>query len=115
MEELGGILIIEDGARYHRGVATKPREQYEKDDWQGWGLRTWPANSLDLNPLENLWHLLRTHVKKRDSKPMPKQDLIEVLKKEWAKMDMKKINALIESMPARMQAVIDAAGDIIHY
>ena len=29
MEELGDIPIIEDGAGYHQGVATKRRKQYQ--------------------------------------------------------------------------------------
>ena len=44
---------------------------------------------------------------------MKKQDLIEALKDEWAKLDMKKVNPLIDSMPRRMQAVVNAEG--AHY
>jgi transposase len=115
MEELGDIMIMEDGAGYHQGVATQRRKQYQQDGWQGWGPGTWPANSPDLNPLENLWHLLRTNVKKRDPKPMRKEDLIEALKEEWEKLDIKKVNALIDSMPRRMKAVINAEGGTTHY
>src|SRR5436190_5406982 len=116
MKELGDILIMEDGAGYHCGAATVRREQYQTDGgWQGWGPGTWPANSPDLNPLENLWHLLHTNVKKRKPQPMRKADLIEALKEQWAKMDIEMVNTLIDSMPARMQAVIDAEGGTTHY
>ena len=45
MEELGDILIMEDGAGYHCGAATVRRELYQTDGgWQGWGPETRPAN-----------------------------------------------------------------------
>ena len=95
---------MEDGAGYHQGVATTHREQYQHDGWQGWGPGTWLANSPDLNPLDNLWHLLRTNVKKWNPKPMKKDELVKALKEEWAKLDIKIVYTLINSMPQRMQA-----------
>ena len=116
MEELGDILVMEDGAGYHEGAATKHRKEYEKDGgWHGWGPHTWPANSPDLNPIENLWHILRSNIRKRVPKPMRKEDLIAAVQEEWAKLDMKKVNRLIESMPRRLQAVIDAKGGSTKY
>jgi len=83
MKELGDILIMEDGVGYHCGAAMVHHEQYQTDGgWQGWGPGTWPANSPDLNPLENLWHLLCTNVKKWKLQPMWKADLIEALKED---------------------------------
>ena len=54
MEELGEVVVIEDGAPYHRGAASVRRKQYEEDSLLSWGPGIWPANSSDLNPLENL-------------------------------------------------------------
>lgn len=116
MEELGDVLVMEDGAGYHEGAATKRRKEYEKDGgWHGWGPHTWPANSPDLNPIENLWHILRSNIRKRVPKPMRKEDLIAAVQEEWVKLDMKKVNRLIESMPRRLQAVIDAKGGSTKY
>ena len=99
MEELGDLLIMEDGAGYHQGIASRRREQYQ---WQGWGPGSWSANSPDLNLLENLWHLLRATIKKRNPRPIRKEDLKQVLKEEWVKIDMRKVNKLIDSMPWRL-------------
>ena len=33
MEELGNVVVMEDGAPYHKGVASLHCMQYEKDDW----------------------------------------------------------------------------------
>jgi hypothetical protein len=38
MEDVGYILVMEDGAPYHQGVATLRRKQLETDGWEGWGL-----------------------------------------------------------------------------
>ena len=115
MEELGDVIMLEDGAGYHQGATSIRRRQYEKDGWQGWGPGVWPANSPDLNPLENLWHILRTNINKWKPKPMRKLDLIAALTEEWKLIPKYKINALINSMPRRLQAVIKAEGGTTHY
>ena len=50
--------------------------------WVSWGVRTWPANSLDLNPIENLWHVLCANVKKRKPKVLRKEGSIAAIKEE---------------------------------
>ena len=54
IEELGEVVVIDDRMSYHRGAALVRCKQYEKDSLLSWGLGIWPANSPDLNPLENL-------------------------------------------------------------
>ena len=46
---------------------------------------------------------------------MRKEDLIRAMQEEWAKLDMEEVNKLIESMPRRLQAVIDAKGGSTKY
>ena len=46
---------------------------------------------------------------------MRKQDLMAALNEEWKLIPMNKINALINSMPRRLQAVIKAKGGTTHY
>jgi Transposase/DDE superfamily endonuclease len=110
MEELGCVVVMEDGAPYHKGPASVRRRQYEEDGWIGWGPGIWPANSPDLNPIENVWHILETNVRKREPRPMKKEDLKVALKEEWRRLDMDKIRKLIEGMPRRMKKVIAAKG-----
>jgi len=114
-EELGALLMMEDGAAYHQGCATVRRKELEKDGWIGWGPGSWPSNSPDLNPLENLWHVLRSNIRKRKTQPRTKEALIEALQEEWKKLKMEVVNKLCDSMPRRLQAVIDARGGTTKY
>ena len=115
MEDVGYLVMMEDGAPQHQGAAAVRRTQLEKDGWVGWGPKTWPANSLDLNRIENLWHILKVNIRKRKHQPRTREELIEAVFEEWGKLDMEVVNNLIDSMPHRMQAVIKAKGGPIGY
>lgn len=36
-EEEGYVLVMEDGAPYHKDAAMERREEYEQTGWIGWG------------------------------------------------------------------------------
>lgn len=67
-----------------------------------------PPQSPDLNPIENLWYLLDLQVRKR--KVSNKTQLKQVLSEEWLKITNETTKKLVESMPRRLQAVIDNNG-----
>jgi hypothetical protein len=67
-----------------------------------------PPQSPDINPIGNLWSLLE--IKIRKCKSPSRQMLIENLKKEWDKIGQEVTVNLINSMPRRLQAIIDAKG-----
>ncbi len=75
----------------------------------------WPAQSPDLNPIENLWDELERQV--RNHKPLPKNpnDLWEILQEEWLKLDINKYKNLVDSMPRRIEAVIINKGNPTKY
>jgi hypothetical protein len=72
------------------------------------GLLETPPQSPDINPIENIWSLLETKVRKCICSS--RQMLIENLKKEWDKTGQEVTANLVNSMPRRLQAIIDAKG-----
>lgn len=68
----------------------------------------WPAQSPDLNPIENLWGILKRRV--RGQRFSSTKALFEALKTEWESIPMKTINSLITLMPKRCEAVIKNNG-----
>ncbi len=68
----------------------------------------WPANSPDLNPIENLWSIVKR--KMRDTRPNNADDLKAAIKETWASIPPQQCHKLSTSMPRRIEAVIKAKG-----
>ena len=73
----------------------------------------WPSNSPDLNPIENLWKLLKENIGKRGATNV--NDFEKYIIEEWNKIDNEIIISLINSMPKRIALVIERNGDWIPY
>jgi hypothetical protein len=72
----------------------------------------WPANSPDLNPIENMWKILKDAVQNpirygRDN-PRSLEELQGVIESKWNIFSSKNLLYLCQSMPQWLQAVIDA-------
>ncbi len=68
----------------------------------------WPANSPDLNPVENLWGIVKRKV--RDTRPNNADELKATVKETWASIPPQQCHKLITSMPRWIEAVIKAKG-----
>ncbi|CAJ0952623.1 unnamed protein product [Ranitomeya imitator] len=68
----------------------------------------WPANSPDLNPIENLWDIVKR--KLRDARPNTLDELKAAIEASWASITSQQCHRLIASMPRRIEAVISAKG-----
>jgi transposase len=73
----------------------------------------WPSNSPDLNPIENLWAIVKRNVEIR--RPNNTCELERVMKEEWAKIPQDVINNLVGSMRKRCELIIESDGDRISY
>ena len=75
----------------------------------------WPARSLDLNPIEHAWGMLKHAVSARPMQPRTLQELEDALLAEWRLIPQNRIQTLITSMHRRRRAVIDARGRHTRY
>ncbi len=73
----------------------------------------WPANSPDLNPVDNLWGIVKR--KMRDTRPNNADDLKAAIKATWASITPEQCHRLIASMPRCIDAVIHAKGGLTMY
>jgi hypothetical protein len=83
----------------------------------------WPPQSPDLNPIENLWMDLKARFHKRFlelfNHPLKSLEARyrygEVLQEAWYSQGMELVEVLIQSMPRRCAAVIEAKGGWTKY
>lgn len=81
----------------------------------------WPSYSPDLNPIENLWSIMKRNVEKEVNKLVLKHKPItifvfeEIIQKEWENITPELCLNLVNSMPARLEEVIAKNGDKINY
>ncbi|GBN27051.1 Transposable element Tcb1 transposase [Araneus ventricosus] len=72
-----------------------------------------PAQSLDLNPIENIWDHLNNKIRK--FKTSSKNELRGKLIPEWDKIEGNVCANLVKSMPKRLNEVIKCKGGPTHY
>ncbi|GBM97248.1 hypothetical protein AVEN_254932-1 [Araneus ventricosus] len=70
----------------------------------------WPANSPDLNPIENLWDHLDRVVRAMGPQPRNLAQLATALESAWLNIPVNTFRNLIDSLPARLAAVRSAKG-----
>ena len=103
------ILFQDDNASCHRHRNVKNWMQ-EK----GINRIFWPAQSPDLNPIENLWSFLKMKINKYS--PNSKKELIMVAKRVWEnEIPTELIKNLVLSMEKRLIALKNAKGKHIDY
>jgi len=73
-------------------------------------LLDWPAQSRDLSPIEQLWQHLKKRLNSYERSARGVWELWERIDAEWGKIEVEECQKLIESMPRRLEAVIQANG-----
>ncbi len=97
------FIFQQDVALAHSAKATST---WFKD--HGIPVLNWPANSPDLNPIENLWGIVKR--KMWYARPNNAEELKATIRAIWALITPEQCHRLIDSMPRRIAAVIQAKG-----
>ena len=75
----------------------------------------WAPNFPNLNPIERVWYLIKDVVQKTNPRPTTVPSLEEAIKTVWNNYDIDILNKLVESMPDRIAAAIEAHGENTRY
>ena len=105
----GPFLFQHDCAPVHKARSIKTwMEESGVDELD------WPAQSPDLNLIEDLWDELEQRLRTRPSGPTSVFDLTNVLLEEWSKIPINSLLNLVDSLPRRVEAVLAAKMDPRH-
>lgn len=108
--QVGQFIFQHDNDPKHTAKATKA---YLEE--QGIEVLPWPAQSADLNPIENIWYYLKVQIGRREKKPSSIHELWDFVLEEWELIPLSLIQDLYESMPKRVEAVYKARGGNTRY
>ena len=75
----------------------------------------WPAQSPDLNIIENIWRLLKIKLQNQLHRIKNADDLVRIVHEIWNVITPQYIEDLYQSIPRRIRAVIRAKGSITKY
>ena len=102
--------MVDDNARQHRaGVVDDflSTESIERMDW--------PAKSPDLNPIENVWALIKRKVAERANLRTHLRELRRIVVEEWNAIPQAVINKCITSICKRRVQCVRYMGGLIDY
>ena len=66
-------------------------------------LAPWPGNSPDLNPIENLWAIIKRRLQDKDTSSMDR--LQSAIQDIWDNLDKEHLQHLADSLPTRLEKV----------
>ena len=75
---------------------------------------SWPAQSPDLNIIENVWRTLKIYLQRQLHTIKTKDDLIASVKNIWYNLPLHYIQSLYDSIPWRIRAVMRGNNKILN-
>ena len=104
------VIFQHDNDSKHRALSVR---HWLND--QQFDVMAWPSQSPDKNPIEHLWVLLKRRLNGYDTPPRGIIDLWERVEAEWNKIEASDCQRLVESLPRRIEAVINSKGKWTDY
>ena len=108
--------VYPDGHRLMADNDPKHTSIYARDWLVENGIYWWrtPAESPDLNPIENLWHELKEYIR-REAKPKTKDELVTGIKAFWRTVTKDKCQKYIGHLKKVIPKVKELKGDATGY
>ncbi|KAG0753480.1 hypothetical protein G6F24_012971 [Rhizopus arrhizus] len=88
---------------------------FEENNFDSKSIYSWPAQSLDLNPIEHVWHHLKLKLSAYETRAKGVHELWDRIEEQWASFTKDDCRKYIDSMPDRIKAVIQAKGGYTDY
>ena len=97
--------------RFMQDNDPKHTSVYASEFMEQEGINWWktPAESPDLNPIENLWHELKEFIR-REVKPKTNEELVQGIERFWSKVNVEKCNKYISHLNKVIPRVIEMEG-----
>ena len=104
------MINMDNGAAYHTS-------KYIKTLCRDVGLLRviWAAQSPDLNPIGNLWHIIKIRVSGQRHRIRSVEEMRIAISEEWERLTEEDYRKCIENMHKRCKLVILARGESIKY
>ncbi|GFU04088.1 transposable element Tcb1 transposase [Trichonephila clavipes] len=100
-------IFQQDNARCHTAASVRAWFEEHQDEFT---VLPCPANSPELNPIENLWDHLDRVVRAMDPQPRNLAQLATALESAWLNIPENTFRDLSDSLPARLAVVRSAKG-----
>ena len=99
--------VYPDGHKFMQDNDPKHTSRHARQWIEDNGVNWWrtPAESPDMNPIENLWHELKEYIR-REAKPKTKDELVDGISNFWATVDANKCRKYIGHLRKVLPAVI---------
>ncbi|KAI3661947.1 hypothetical protein MP638_005988 [Amoeboaphelidium occidentale] len=104
-EHRQGFVFMQDNARPHTVKKTLAFLRKEKIK-----ILEWPTQSPDLNPIENLWAIIKRRLYSDHTMFTPKHALIDSVLHEWNNIEDSVCEHLADSMPKRAKEAFKTHG-----
>ena len=106
----GDYLFVDDNAPVHTAHIVGDYKEIN-----GLNSLEWPAQSPDLNIIENIWLHIKRKLQTSQANIVNKNDLFAEIQRVWERIELEPIRELYISIPDRLKNVIDMKGHLTKY